>query len=829
MLRNSRRSSHASRRLLALLTVQLSFFGANSIAQTAPSDSSPSLPPALERRNPPDPGKLPPSISAEPIENGAWRVTFRHRPEQPAATIFLAGSFNGWNPQSTPMTGPNGDGQWMGSVTLGGGDYQYKFVIDGNRWVHDNQNPEQVPDGHQGHNSVLRIGALANVRESAARVADGEIEVNGLTHDPRLPQYFQALAPDKALFRYRTMAHDVESVEVALHDGPRHAMVLHTETPVFSYWEAIVTLPAHAGPTRTIEYTFVIRDGQKTGRDPQDYRATVGADTIFSTPEWARHAIWYQIMVDRFRNADPANDPTKTVPWTQEWFSPAAFEGQSGSSFYKYDVFFRLYGGDFQGVRDRLTYLRELGVNALYFNPVFKAPSHHKYDADSYLHIDDHFGVKGDYDRVAGSEDMNDPATWQWTESDKVFLDFLKAAKSMGFRVILDGVFNHVGVGHPAFQDVKQNRQNSRYADWFDVTSWDPFKYNGWAGVDTLPVFRKTPTDLASQAVKQHIFNVTRRWMDPNGDGDPSDGIDGWRLDVPNEVPAPFWVEWRALVKSINPNAYITGEIWDRADQWLDGRHFDAVMNYQFADAAISWIGHKKRKTRVSQIDRRLAELRLAYPAAATYVMQNLTNSHDTDRLVSMIHNPDRGYDQQNRIQDNGPNYDNSKPGPAAYQRARLVVLLQMTYVGAPMIYYGDEVGMWGADDPTCRKPMLWEDLQPYEKPQENFVMREHLDFYKAAIALRNQNSALRDGYFHTLLANDDADVWVFERFNDEQHVIVALNASDAERTVDVPLSKHHATDWNVVFGGDGAKKSAAGRLSLKVPPVSGVVLRAQK
>ena len=183
---------------------------------------------------------------------------------------------------------------------------------------------------------------------------------------------------------------------------------------------------------------------------------------------------------------------------------------------------------------------------------------------------------------------MGDPSTWTWTPSDKVFLDFLKTCKSRGLRVIIDAVFNHVGVRHPAFLDVQEKRQASQFVDWFKIKSWEPFEYAGWAGFGELPVFAKTDKGFRSKAVHEHIMAVTRRWMDPDGDGDPSDGIDGWRLDVPMELAPEFWAEWRALVKSINPDAYISGEIWDRADQWLTGAHFDAVMNYRFAEPVIA-------------------------------------------------------------------------------------------------------------------------------------------------------------------------------------------------------------------------------------------------
>jgi len=300
--------------------------------------------------------------------------------------------------------------------------------------------------------------------------------------------------------------------------------------------------------------------------------------------------------------------------------------------------------------------------------------------------------------------------------------------------------------------------------------------------------------------------------MDPDGDGDPSDGIDGWRLDVPMEVPMPFWDEWRRLVKSINPDAYLSGEVWDRADVWLDGRRFDAVMNYRFADAAIAWIGFEDRKISPTELDQRLAELRLAYPAEATYALMNLVDSHDTDRLVSMFLNPDRRYDADNREQDNEA-YLNRKPDPLHYRRARLAALFQMTYVGAPMIYYGDEVGMWGPDDPSNRKPMLWPDLGPYER-KEDRVDPEHLAHYRAVGELRRRHPALRTGTFETLAADDEQDLFVFLREDGDERLLVALNASGRPASFALPEGA-----WRAVHGeyqGEGA---------LRVPAISGVVL----
>lgn len=801
------------------------------VGPSVAEDQWPPAPPIEARAAAVDAVPLPLSISAGLPTDGEWHCRFRYRPQTAAQTVALVGSFNGWDRHANPMRGPNADGEWVGEVDLATGVYEYKFLVNGKQWSDDPANIDRIPDGFGKHNSRVRLGRLARMKSSPAKQGDGEIDVIGLTHRPHLPLYIQPLGAGQVSARYRTLAHDVERVWLAIKGGGMLEMARASEGPLFTYWEARAGVPAReksrSPNVRSIQYTFVLEDGATRVGDPHTYRYSFTSSGIFETPQWARHAVWYQIMLDRFRNGDAGNDPDPVRPWTSEWFTPSPWEQQGGQTFYDNFVFDRFYGGDIDGLAEMLPYLKELGVNTLYLNPVFESPSYHKYDIGNFVHIDDSFGTRGDYDSVAPSEDLRDPSTWQWTETDRHFVEFLKHAHQAGFRVVLDGVFNHVGLTHPAFVDVQQNGRKSPYADWFEVTSWEPFTYKGWADFAHMPVFKKDRQGFAGNEVEQHIFAITRRWMDPNGDGDPSDGIDGWRLDVPNDIPLHFWAQWRQLVKQINPEALITGEIWHRADQWLDGAHFDAVMNYEFAKAVTSWIFDRQHKIGARELAARLAELRLAYPAAATYALQNLVSSHDTDRLASMAQNPDRAYDRQNRVQDDNPEYDNSKPSADAYARARLVALLQMTYVGAPMIYYGDEVGMWGADDPTNRKPMLWQDLEPYEQPEENAVMSDHLAFYKQVIALRNSHAALRSGSFRSLLADDEADVWAFLRSDEHESLIVVLNPSTAQREVAVPLPTDAPSSWDTVFGSAGQLQAENGKLTISVPPVGGVVIHA--
>ena len=346
-------------------------------------------------------------------------------------------------------------------------------------------------------------------------------------------------------------------------------------------------------------------------------------------------------------------------------------------------------------------------------------------------------------------------------------------------KVIIDGVFNHMGKGSFAMQDVFSNGVNSACADWFDIEDWGPpVKYKSWDGSGWLPNFRKDPdTGIASDSARKYIFDVTRRWLEA--------GVDGWRLDVAPDVPAPFWVEWRRLVKSINPEALIVGEDWGIAAAHLQGDQWDATMNYPFATWATRFFIDRQRKISASEFDRQLKQLLRSRPMAVNFVMQNLYDSHDTDRLVNMILNPDRDYDGCNRPQDGCP-YDGRKPGPEAYRVMKLMVTFQMTFVGAPMIWYGDEVGMFGADDPTDRKPMLWKDLMPYSNPRD-VVLDDLYEHYRKLILCRKHLLPLRAGIYQALLTDDAKDVFAFTRTLGKKVVAVILNNSEKEQIIEIP------------------------------------------
>jgi glycosidase len=689
-------------------------------------------------------------------------------------------------------------GVWEATVPLAEGVHHYKFVIDGGRWVNDVKYSDkelEKGDNYGGVNSAVMVGFDA--RKLPPARAD-HVNVEALRHVPGDLADVNVVDEEYVRFRVRTQARDVERVEVVMRDGE-----VTTPAPLFKVGTES-GLDVFAGlakaPGKRVEYWFRVSDGsdaESLGKG--EFRLEV--KPAFETPDWARDAVWYQVFPERFRNGETANDPEGVKRWQAKWFATLPGEAAGEGNFYKGrgNVWQRRYGGDVQGLREALPYLKRLGVNAIYLNPVFEAESMHKYDATDFRHIDDNFGVKGDLAKLEGETD--DPATWKWSDSDKVFLDFVAEAHRQGFKVVIDGVFNHVGRNHWAFQDVLKKGRASKYADWFDVRDWNrPIKYIAWdkGGEPTsdgaLPVFKKDEKLGLVRGPREHVFAITRRWLAP--DGDPSRGVDGWRLDVPGDIPHPFWVEWRKVVKGAKPDAYIVGEIWDWAQPWLRGDQFDAVMNYRFADAAQQFFVNRERAIAPSEFASRLSQMVNAYPLQVSMVQQNLFDSHDTDRLASMFVNPDLAYDAANRLQDNGPNYSARKPNAAEWARMKQAVVCQMAFVGAPMIYYGDEAGMWGPDDPSNRMPMVWEDMQPYDDPEVAFK-GDLFEHYRRVIAVREGLKALRWGYFRPVVVKDGEGVLAFARTLNDQAVYVVMNRSAQEREVEVPVDGvGEMVDW---------------------------------
>ncbi len=574
-------------------------------------------------------------------------------------------------------------------------------------------------------------------------------------------------------------------------------------------------------------------------------------------PEWSKGIVWYQIFPERFSNGDSLNDPDadkvfinenykpfnwNVTPWTSNWFYASDWEIDLGGNVRDH-MYERRYGGDIQGIIDHLDYLKDLGVGAIYLNPVFEAVSLHKYDASSYHHIDFNFGPNPLEDKnLIKDEIPDDPDTWVWTSADKLFLKLIDEVHKRNMKIIIDGVFNHTGIQFWAFQDIVKKQSSSKYKDWYKINSFDDsttaeneFKYKGWWNVPTLPEFNRTEDDL-NPGPKQYIFYATKRWMDPNGDGNTEDGIDGWRLDVAREVPLGFWRSWSSLVKSINPNAFLVGELWEISPDFIGQNGvFDALMNYNFSFAINDFFVALENKIPVTEFISRLKKIDESYPELNLYSLQNLLDSHDTERILSIIKNPDRPYDRLGN--EGNSNYDPSKPDSSDIEMLKLILSFQLTWRGAAMIYYGDEVGMWGADDPHDRKPMLWSNLNyddeiissgsGFKKGFGKYKVSPNLqllNFYKKMIRIRNQSEALKLGDVQFLYANNEKISFAFERTYKKEKIIVAFNLGNETNNFDLVINGNKIFYDELITqesGSAAGSESDATKLNILLPAKS--------
>ena len=582
------------------------------------------------------------------------------------------------------------------------------------------------------------------------------------------------------------------------------------------------------------------------------YDRHVAGDPPVTPPEWARSAIWYQIFVERFDNGDPTNDPGlddiagswpheqpagwQVKPWTSDWYGRAPWEQAVSDDFY-YSVQLRRYGGDLQGVIDRLDHIQSLGVNALYLNPINDAPSLHKFDARNYRHVDRNFGPNPLRDAaIMASEVPHNPRTWKWTSADSLFLELIAEVHRRDMRIIVDYSWNHTGMTFWAFRDIVENQASSIYADWYRINKFDDpatpeneFDYVGWAGVRELPELAKLIPDNnydrrplngdMHEGAKGLAFAVSRRWLDPNGDGDPSDGVDGFRLDVAEMIPLQFWRLYRRHVKSINPEAYLVGEIWweDWPDRMLNptpwiGDVFDAVMNYRWYMPTRSFVTGATPRVTASQYAAHLDSIEAGLPRDNVLSMMNVAASHDTPRLVTSLQNKGR-YKHSVVFRDN-PDFEFSKPDAATRALQKVLLTQQYTFYGAPHIWAGDELGMWGGDDPDNRKPLWWPELsfESETVPGGSGSVPVGFDpavleFYRRLGAMRLEYAeVLVSGSCTTLFEDDARRAVVYERRLGDTRLVVVLNAGDA--TLDLRMSDFGLSDAKIVLASETPGRS---------------------
>jgi glycosidase len=584
-------------------------------------------------------------------------------------------------------------------------------------------------------------------------------------------------------------------------------------------------------------------------------------------PSWTKKVVWYQIMVERFYNGDRNNDPTietirtdtsYRVPsdwqikeWTGDWYQLSDWEKnytQSRHRNFNSVVQLRRYGGDLQGILDKLNYLQELGITAIYLNPINDAPSLHKYDARSYHHVDVNFGPDpaGDLKIIAG-EDPSKPQTWQWTSADKLFLQLVEEVHKRNMRIIIDYSWNHTGTEFWAWKDLIKNQEKSAFRDWYMIDSFDDpatpvneFRYRGWYNVRSMPEIKKVQVQEPringlpyegniNEGAKQHIFAVTSRWLAPGGD--VSKGIDGFRLDVADQIPLGFWRDYHQFVKSLKPEAYLVGEIW--WEKWpccmmdpvpyVKGDVFDAVMFYQVYRPARSFFAATNNPISARQFadSLRFQWNRISGPVAQG--MMNVSATHDSPRLLSCFNNP--GNYKENAKPSDDRNYRTGKPDAETYRRVMMYLVHQFTTIGAPQIWNGDEMGMWGSDDPDCRKPLWWQEYNFSPENRNNFQKvdpvydsvgfnTELFGFYKQLIHLRKANSVLSDGKFEFM--QTEGDLLSYRRYDNDQQIIVLFNRGKGKAGFSIPSSRYTNLLTGKKFSGNSCTLDALSAVILK-------------
>ena len=429
------------------------------------------------------------------------------------------------------------------------------------------------------------------------------------------------------------------------------------------------------------------------------------------TPDWARDAVFYQIFPDRFAIAEDTEDAEA---------EPVPAGDDLGVAL----------GGNIPGITAKLGYLNDLGVNALYLNPVFQSQSYHGYDITDYEKVDGRFGT------------------------EESLIRMIKKAHEYGMRVIFDGVFNHCGDEHPAFQDVLENGEESEFKDWFYLHSFPVDRQE--RNYETFGDFGGMPKwNLRNRNCRDYILGAVLEWIEKTE-------VDGWRLDVSDELDPDFLREFRERVRELRPDAYIVGENWKPAGEFLQGDMLDATMNYPWRGAVLEFFA--KGQISVSEFEGRLADLRNQYRLEASAVEFNLLGSHDIERLRLAC-------------------------GDELW-RERQAVLFQMLYPGTPCIYYGEEIGMIASGDPDNRYPMLWNPEQ-----WDNDLR----GFYQSVLATRRDHNCLRRGGYEPIVIEDEQKVFGFLRADENERVLVLFNQSDEPQTVGIStevLGEADLKDW---------------------------------
>ena len=478
---------------------------------------------------------------------------------------------------------------------------------------------------------------------------------------------------------------------------------------------------------------------------------------INNTPDWVKNAVFYQIFPDRFAWSNKVVKPGKFEKW-DSIPTPDGFKG-----------------GDLLGVYEKLDYLEDLGINAIYFNPIFASASNHRYHTFDYYQVDPLLG------------------------GNEAFSTLLEGAHQRNIRVVLDGVFNHASRGFFPFNHIMEVGENSPYYNWFHIKGLPLNAYTNHPNYEcwwNLPALPKLNT--GNPEVRKYIMDIARFWLQK--------GIDGWRLDVPFEIDDDgFWEEFREVVKSTNPDAYIVGEIPSEAQRWLNsGKQFDAVMNYQLTQAILRFVGGSKinyeladgmmglevkTPMKAEEFAKRTSDLLNIYPKEAVLAQMNLLDSHDMPRFLSLVQGDLR--------------------------RLKLAYSFLFTYPGAPTVYYGDEIGLEGGKDPLNRATFPWD---------QSLWNEELHDFVRELITVRHAMPALRTGSFEPIYAKDS--LFAYLRRDGDESVLIVMNADDKAQTLSIELNNAFEDQSELQDQiGNANYRVENNQLSLTLPALSALVL----
>ena len=609
----------------------------------------------------------------------------------------------------------------------------------------------------------------------------------------------EPLQNQRVILQFRTASDDADNV-LLLTNGGGYELERKSSSGPFDYYAISWDLG-----TEMFRYSFMIRKGDEIvyynqrgvcDREMPEYAFEIMPG--FSTPDWAKGAVMYQIFTDRFYNGDPGNDvedgeyiyigePSVRV---KDWNKYPAKMGIR-----------EFYGGDLKGVLDKMDYLQDLGVEVIYFNPLFVSPSNHKYDIQDYDYIDPHFGVileDGGEVLPGGTKDNIQATKYQKRVTDKknleasnaLFIELVEEAHRRGMKVILDGVFNHCGSFNKwmdrerIYEDQEGYEKGayvspeSKYRSFFhffraEEHDW-PYNYNydGWWGHDTLPKLNYE----GSKELEEYILTIGRKWVSPPFN------VDGWRLDVAAdlgytpEYNHEFWKKFRAVVKEANPNALILAEHYGDPNAWLRGDEWDTVMNYDAFMEPVTWFltGMEKHSDEAKpelcgdaeHFMNSMAHHMSRMLTPSLQVTMNELSNHDHSRFLTRTNR------MVGRVADKGPEAAEKGINPAVMREA---VVMQMTWVGAPTVYYGDEAGVCGFTDPDNRRTYPW--------GKEDHEM---IEFHRKMIRIHRDYEAFRTGSLKMLYG--EKNILAYGRFLDGDQFVVILNNGEELEEVHIPV-----------------------------------------